>query len=205
MFCLLPWPQRVSDRGSRPRRVQKKQFIEDVLGGHGGFKVTFAGTAVEKHINWKWLVNSPSAVMFFGPPRDVNRSFDEIFKDVSSTAKLHQRFLAYYDEFEGDVTACLSLYNSYLTSCLNVTSARHRKELAERKTYDPNIFWTKKVIEFLESFDLKCKECIEYSISNFVIHSHPIIITGIHRQMSRCVWGHVGIHETIKGCARELC
>ena len=153
--------------------------MDDVESGQEGFKVRFDGTEYDQHVNWKWIINNPSSLMIFGPPREVNRSFDDIFIHVKGIQGLHQRFLAYYDEFEGDVKACLSLYNSYLASRLVLADKQMDAHLATQKNYDGNIFRTKPVINFLDNFDRACEDAIEFSLLNFVTHSDPIVPTDV--------------------------
>ena len=57
-----------------------------------------------------------------------------MFKDVKDFNKLHFRFLQFYDEFEGDMAACLALHNSYALARLSAVEFAAKKEFEEWST-----------------------------------------------------------------------
>ena len=91
---------------------KEKDFKHNFFEGHGGFVVLFDGTSHQKHMIWKNIVvYNPSTFVFFGPPLDMNCSYDNLFNGTNAS-NMHKRFLTFYDHFEGDVNACLCLLNS---------------------------------------------------------------------------------------------
>ena len=92
---------------------------------------------------------------------------------------MHHRFINHYDEFEGDVISCLSLYNSYLHRRLSVACADEKKAVAKvtKKIYDGGLFRTPRVVEFLNEFDTFISTQFERALTEFQDYSEPIIKT----------------------------
>ena len=65
--------------------------------------------------------------MFFFVPLLQNHSFDSIFKTADNLSSIRHHFLCYYDEFEGDVVACLAFYNVYLHRQATVLAEQIKK------------------------------------------------------------------------------
>ena len=59
-------------------------------------------------------MENPKSFKFFGPQLSQTRAMDSIFESVKNSDTLYHRFKRYYDEFKGDVNACVALYNAYL-------------------------------------------------------------------------------------------
>ena len=74
--------------------------------------------------------------MFFGAPLSQSRQFDKLWPTVKSANTLYNRFRCMYDEFEGDVEACQSLYNSYLFCRLTIAEAKLKKTESSAKRYN---------------------------------------------------------------------
>ena len=109
----------------------------------------------------------------------MSRSYNTIFKNVKALDTLHHFFTAYYDHFDGDVKACLSFYNSYLSRQVAILEDRATKQDRKAKVYDGGIFHRKEVVSFLQRFDNQCKEGIISVLSDFNNHSDLIIFTPI--------------------------
>ena len=159
----------------------ERLFQSDFKGGRKGFIVRFDGTPYQHHFTWKHVVGRPSTNMFFGAPLSQSRAYDSIFRNVGlQTAQ--QRFLQYYDELEGDVSACLALYNSYLFRLVAITEATCRKRVKEaqvtRKASWQGVFKQKKVVAFLREFDSHCEESLRTVFTQFTNHSLPVISRG---------------------------
>ena len=157
----------------------EKRFINDWKTRKGDFQVSFPGTEKVHTFNWREIVEGPSTFMFFGAPLTMTRSFDSIFQRCTEEATLHHRFINHYDEFEGDVISCLSLYNSYLHRRLSVACADEKKAVAKvtKKIYDGGLFRTPRVVEFLNEFDTLITTKFERALTEFQDYSEPIIKT----------------------------
>ena len=142
----------------------------------------FNKTKETHHFNWRQIISNPSRIMFFGPPRETSRAFDDIFKNAKLLDTMHLLFLTYYDEFEGDVSACLSLLNSYLSRRVVLLEKQLSQEQKSKKTFDGNIFLSDSVNDFLQRFDIKCKESMEYCMTHFVNHTEPLVPTSTMRE-----------------------
>ena len=153
------------------------QFKDDVLSGHKGFDVVFDGTGGKHNFTWKQVLLNPTEFMFFGPPLTMSRSYDRIFKDINNFTTLHHRFVNYYRHFIGDVTACLSLYNSYLTRRMAIMEKLSKRESISRYNIRGDLFTTKECTDFCQRFDKMCAERIESVLVNFHNHSQPILDT----------------------------
>jgi len=155
----------------------KKAFEKDFDNGNGGFQVGFPGAGVVHDFNWKQLANNPSAIMFFGPPLNMSRSYDLIFKNIETLNSLHQRFVLYYNHFEGDVEACLCLYNSYLAKRMAILESDAKKKEASHKQYDGSIFTSDRAVQFCQPFDDYGALQIESVLTTCQNHSHSILCT----------------------------
>ena len=118
----------------------EKQFKKAFERWTGGFCIQLDGVAKAFHMNWKQIILNPSVFMFFGAPLSMGRSFDNIFSKLTNLDLLHARFLAYYDEFEGDVNACIGLYNAYLQKRLSILEAMCKKMDKESSEIDGGVF-----------------------------------------------------------------
>ena len=71
----------------------------------------------------------------------------------------------YYDEFEGGVSTCLVLYNSYVSQRLVTLEAETDKNNTKEKFYDSDVFRSEKVVKFLHKIN-KFKEVINSASLN---------------------------------------
>ena len=79
------------------------------------------------------------------------RCFDVVFKDVTDENKLHNRFLQFYDEFEGDYVACLVLHNKYVMTWL-VAEGKASKQKPKKTLFavPGDLLVTKKLKTFVK-------------------------------------------------------
>ena len=70
--------------GETAKMYLQEQFEQDFKKSNVGFRVRFASTTRETHVNWKQLVTDPSTYMIFGAPLSVARSFDSILNPGDS-------------------------------------------------------------------------------------------------------------------------
>ena len=151
-------------------------FEGDFQSRNGGFIIQFDGDDKRKqHFNWRDVVDFPSTFKFFGTPLTRSRSFDSIFKNVKSLSTIFHRFKHYYSEFEGDLTACTQLYNSYLHRRNIIFSDTIKKKAKDAKNYDGNLFHTTKVQEFAQLIDEHCRTSLMAVFTEFKNHAEPII------------------------------
>ena len=122
-------------------------------------------------------MENPTSFKFFGPPLLQTRAMDSIFESVKSYDTLYHRFKCYYDGFEGNVNACVALYNAYLHRKNILLSKQMKKILKDQKNHDGNLFKTAKVKEFIMRVDDKCRAGLELVFSEFKDHSDPIVST----------------------------
>ena len=118
----------------------EKQFKEAFERGTGGFCIQLDGVAKAFHMNWKQIILNPSVFMFFGAPLSMGRSFYNIFSKLTKLDSFHARFCAYYDEFKGDVNACLGLYNVILQKRLSIFEAMCKKMDKESNKIGGGVF-----------------------------------------------------------------
>ena len=155
------------------------RFESDFANRRGGIGVKFDGTNECHHFLWNTILDYPSTFLFFGAPLSQCRSFDSIFNDCKSTSTIHHRFLAYYHEFEGDVQACLALYNAYLHKRSYILAQNVGKlKLAEKK-HDKDIFKSNDVVEFLDEIDDCFRTSLESVFTEFKDHSRPVVETDV--------------------------
>ena len=100
--------------GIATKQYSVERFESDYKYRRGNFGISFDGTSEKHTFLWNTIMDFPSTYLFFGPPLTQCRAFDSIFKNAKSLSTVHHLFLSYYAEFEGDVEACLALYNAYL-------------------------------------------------------------------------------------------
>ena len=150
---------------------KKSQFENDFKKGKAGFQVQFDGTDEKAHFTWLRIISSPLTFMFFGPPLTKSRSFDSIFLSLKSLNTVHARFLAYYNEFVGDLIACLFLKNAYLHRRLAIMESNANKKAKESRTISGSIFRSKNVLQFVNRFNTHCKEQIEREMCSFRLGS----------------------------------
>ena len=65
-----------------------ERFQADVKGGHSGFQVAFESTDKVKRFTWKEILQNPLRYMFFGPPLNMSRAYDIVFKNTKKLDKL---------------------------------------------------------------------------------------------------------------------
>ena len=137
----------------------------------------FDGTNTNNFFEWWMLVNSPLSVMMFGPPLSSTRPFNNVFGNASDASTLHHRFVNMYDEFVGDINACLGLYNSYVYRQL-VAAEKKVKDMADsQRQYDSEILKSRTVVDFLERVDECCERNLTTVFTKFKNHAEPIIPT----------------------------
>ena len=123
-------------------------------------------------------MENPTSFKFFGPPLSQSQAMDSIFDSVKSNNTLYHRFKCYYDEFEGDVNACVALYNAYLHRKLILVSKQMENIVEDQKDHDGNLFKTEIVKEFMASIDDKCRAGLESDL----LSSKIILITSCQRR-----------------------
>ena len=99
--------------GIASKQYSHEQFEYDYKHRHGNFGISFDGMMEHHKFLWNTIMDISETFMFFGPPLTQCRAFDSIFKNPRNLSTLHHLFLSYYAEFEGDVQACLTLYNAH--------------------------------------------------------------------------------------------
>ena len=150
------------------------RFKVDLKGGHSGFQVAFEGKGKVKCFTWKEILDNPSRYMFFRHPLNMSWAYDIVFKNIKKLDKLQDRLICYYNYFQGDTNAYLSLYNSYLACCMQVLETQLKVECA-KPTYDTGIFTTKKVIDYLNTIGKSVKIAIEHVLTEFSHHHTPLL------------------------------
>jgi len=78
---------------------------------------------------------------------------------------------------EGDIAACVCLYNSYLAKRIALLKSSTKKKEVKEKAYDGSIFTSPRCVDFCTKFDDQCAEAIELVLTTFHNHSEPIIRT----------------------------
>ena len=141
--------------------------MKDFKRGQCGFTVSFHDTPESTAFTWKDVLARPTATMFFGAPLSVCRSFDEALKNITNLHSLHHRFVAYYDHFEGDVVACLSLLNTYMSRRYDILSAKSREWKKKAELLDGDVLRSPAAVKFLTRFDDLCKGKIESALCCF--------------------------------------
>ena len=116
--------------GVASRTHNQSSFEKDFSTGKKGFQVAFADTSVVGHFTWKFVIERPKEFMFFGPPLSTSRSYDDIFKNTRSLSSLHHQFVCYHDHVLGDVNACLSLQNAYVSRRCAILEQQQTKAAA---------------------------------------------------------------------------
>ena len=110
--------------GVEDKLYSEEAFKIDFKTGMGGLQLKFLHTDIRHALTWKEIQSNPLSIMFFGQPTCTTRAFDGIFRCCTNPSTLHHRYISFYDEFEGDITACLALENAYL----------HARRKADAKT-----------------------------------------------------------------------
>lgn len=161
--------------GAQAGMYTQKQFENDLKRGNGGFRVKFMGGGSSLQLEADRA--QPFNLMFFGNPLSMSRSYDLVFKSVSTLLSFHHRFILYYDHMEGDIAACLCLYNSYLAKQMALLESNTKKKEVKEKTYDGSIFTSPRCVTFCTKFDDHCTEAIKSVLTMFHNHLEPIIRT----------------------------
>ena len=161
-----------------------KSFKRDFNKKDGEFEVRFDGTNKIKRFNWKTLVDDSSSIKFFGAPLSQPHTFDFVFKGPTEEATHYHRFIKFYDEYEGDVNACLALYNCYLSRRLAVMEGEMKKftkKINEKKAgsrkIDPAIFHTDGVDKFLRKVDQTFKTGMGTIFTEWRVHTEPVVMS----------------------------
>ena len=89
-------------------------------------------------------MKNPKSFKIFGPPLSQTWSMESIFKNVKSYDTLYHQFKCYYDEFEGNVNACVAVYNAYLHRKFILLSKQMKKIVKDQKNHDSNVFKTRR-------------------------------------------------------------
>ena len=162
----------------------REQFEKDVgKSKNGDFGVAFDGTNEKMLFNWYGIITEPSSLMFFGAPLTQSRAFDQLWKSVKSNATLYTRFACMYDEFEGDVEACQSLYNSYLFRRMAIAEDKLKVEEEKKDIYNGDLLRSPEVVNFLSKIDSLCEENLMTVFTDFKNHAEPIIPTSDMRAL----------------------
>ena len=122
--------------GIKTKQYSMSRFESDFANRRGGIGVMFDGTNECHHFLWNTILHYPSSFLFVGASLSRCRSFDSIFNDCRPLSNIHHRFLSYYHEFEGDVQACLALYNTYLHKRSYILAQQVGKLKRAEKKYD---------------------------------------------------------------------
>ena len=117
--------------GASNGQYKESDFVKDFKGGHTGFTVHFflgrngtRGAATPLHRK-RWQIVDRYFYLIGLPTSPW--CFDLVFKCASDMNKLHFCLLQFYEEFEGGVTACLAVHNSYpLAHLADVESSAKR-------------------------------------------------------------------------------
>ena len=143
----------------------------------GGFRVNFDGTEINKHFNWRDVVEDSYSIKFFGSPLSMTRNFDKCYRGCTNQSTLYHRFSSLFEEFEGDVNSCQAILNSYLSQRIAILEKKVKSHEEDKSVYDKDLFRSKRVIEFLDRFDEMCRSSIQSVFLEFKDHSQPIIST----------------------------
>jgi len=165
--------------GIATKQYSVERFESDYKYRRGNFGISFDGTSEKHTFLWNTIMDFPSTYLFFGPPLTQCRAFDSIFKNAKSLSTVHHLFLSYYAEFEGDVEACLALYNAYLHRRAYIFARKVGMLEKSAKNYDKNLFKSKAVVNFLAAIDDCCRESLESVFTEFKDHSRPVVETEV--------------------------
>ncbi len=135
-------------KGATAGLYTKAQFKQDISCGNRGFSVQFDQFDVVHHFNWRQILCSPLSIMFFSASLTTCRSFDRIFKDITTLQSLHWQLILYYDHVKGDVEASLSLFNTYIMRKAVILHKMFEDEKKDRKDYNGDLFRPNKVKDF---------------------------------------------------------
>ena len=91
---------------------------------------------------------------------------------------LHFRFLQFYDEFEGDVAACLTLHNSYALARLAAVEHNAKKKLkACLHMLNSDVFVTEEVNKYCDKIDELFLNGLSSVFKTYRCHAEPIVPT----------------------------
>lgn len=76
--------------------------------------------------------------------------------------------------FEGDIGACLALYNSYLLRRMTVLKKKLSKA-NKVQSLDNDVLKSLPVVKFLDSIDDAVKGALERGLTTFTLHRQPLI------------------------------
>ena len=161
--------------GERDRLYSLESFKIDFKTGMGGLQLKFLHTNIYHAFTWKEIQANPRSLMFFGQPTSTTRAFDGIFRCCTNPSTLHHRYISFYDEFEGDTTACLALENAYLHARRKADSQTMESMLAKARSYNPDLFKSEAVIRWAEGIDELFRSSMESVFTEFKNHADPIV------------------------------
>ena len=153
------------------------RFENDYKCRNVGIRIKFDGTDESHHFLWDTVIDFPTTFMFFGALLTQCRSFDSIFQDCRSISTVHHHSICYYCEFEGDVQACLALYNAYQHRHAYIFVLQVGRLQRGQKKYDKNLLKSTAVVNFLDAIDDCCRSASESDFIEFKDHSCPIVET----------------------------
>ena len=114
------------------------------------------------------LISFISRQSTYSPPPPV-------YKNIETMTSLHHRFVLYYDHFEGDVEACLCLYNSYLAKRMWILEREDKKKAKKEKHHNGGVFTLENAVNFCQRFDDYCASQIERVLTIFQNPSHRMM------------------------------
>ena len=118
---------------------------------------------------------NPMSLMLFGPPLSTSRSFDSIFCYPTSLDTLHHLYTSYQQHCYGDVNACLSLQNAYLSHRLDLIEKKLDRVKGTTKNCDDGLFRSAKAENFFKKVDKEFEDGFHRVATEFQNHSLPIV------------------------------
>ena len=163
--------------GVEDKLYSEEAFKIDFKTGMGGLQLKFLHTDIRHALTWKEIQSNPLSIMFFGQPTCTTRAFDGIFRCCTNPSTLHHRYISFYNEFEGDITACLALENAYLHARRKADAKTMQRMSAKSVSYDANLFKSERVIRWVECLDNLFRTSMESVFTEFKDHADPIVST----------------------------
>jgi hypothetical protein len=156
--------------------MRERRFFDVYRNMDGCFAVQFEGTEFSMPFSWRYLIENPKKVMFFGPAFHGVRAFKNLFRYKTNMQYVHHIFRNMADECFGDARASALLYATYHKHISDIAFKLVAKANAERDgVLAKATFDTPQAKLFCKIFNKLCRNSFIFSLIYFQDYSQPIV------------------------------